>query len=63
MSDFYPHGEVLSKYGVLNEERGTALRSVFIIDPEGVIRQIHTYQGVRPDPSDILAELVQLQAG
>ena len=63
MSDFFPHGEVLAKYGVLNEERGMAQRSVFIIDPEGVVKQMHIYQGVRPDPADILAELEQLQAG
>ncbi len=63
MSDFFPHGEVLAKYGVLNEERGMAQRSVFIIDPEGAVRQTYTYQGVRPDPADILAELEQLQAG
>ena len=45
MSDFFPHGEVLAKYGVLNEERGMAQRSVFIIDPEGVVKQMHIYQG------------------
>lgn len=63
MSDFFPHGVVLGKYGILNEERGTAMRSVIVIDPEGIVRQVHTYQGVRPDPNDILAELEQMQAG
>ena len=39
------------------------MRSVIVIDPEGIVRQVHTYQGVRPDPNDILAELEQMQAG
>ncbi|MCP4684928.1 MAG: redoxin domain-containing protein [bacterium] len=39
MSDFYPHGEVAAKYGVL-AERGYAERVVFLIDKKGVIRLV-----------------------
>ncbi len=38
LSDFWPHGAVASAYGVLDEERGCARRSTFIIDPAGTVR-------------------------
>jgi len=37
MSDFYPHGEVAKKYGVLTR-KGYAERVVFLIDKQGIIR-------------------------
>ena len=39
MSDFYPHGEVAEKYGVLTR-KGYAERVVFLIDKKGIIRFI-----------------------
>ncbi|MBO3749000.1 peroxiredoxin [Streptosporangiaceae bacterium NEAU-GS5] len=38
LSDFWPHGEVARAYGVLDEDKGLALRGTFVIDGEGVIR-------------------------
>jgi peroxiredoxin (alkyl hydroperoxide reductase subunit C) len=38
--------EIARSYGVLNEEKGFALRGTFIIDPQGVIQ----YQVVTPPP-------------
>ncbi|CAN5532465.1 peroxiredoxin [soil metagenome] len=38
LSDFWPHGAVAASYGVLNETRGCADRSTFIVDREGVLR-------------------------
>ncbi|GII65065.1 peroxiredoxin [Sphaerisporangium krabiense] len=46
LSDFWPHGEVARAYGVLDEERGVALRGTFIIDAEGVVR----WKAVNPIP-------------
>lgn len=37
MADYYPHGEVSIKYGVLHQ-RGFAERALFLIDREGIIR-------------------------
>lgn len=37
MADYYPHGEVSTKYGVLHK-RGFAERALFLIDKQGVIR-------------------------
>ncbi len=39
MSDFYPHGEVADRYGVL-ADRGYAERVVILIDKKGIIRLI-----------------------
>lgn len=38
LSDFWPHGEVARAYGVLDEERGLALRGSFLVDADGTIR-------------------------
>jgi peroxiredoxin len=38
LSDFWPHGEVSRAYGVLDEEKGCAVRGTFVIDKEGVVR-------------------------
>jgi mycoredoxin-dependent peroxiredoxin len=38
LSDFWPHGEVASAYGVFNEAGGLANRGTFLIDKEGVVR-------------------------
>jgi len=37
LSDFFPHGEVAKKYGVLRSE-GFTERALFVIDKEGIIR-------------------------
>ena len=38
LSDFWPHGEVSTAYGVFNEARGCAIRGTFIIDKSGILR-------------------------
>ncbi|HET7327525.1 MAG TPA: peroxiredoxin [Nocardioidaceae bacterium] len=38
LSDFWPHGEVASAFGVFDAERGAALRGSFLVDREGVVR-------------------------
>jgi alkyl hydroperoxide reductase subunit AhpC len=37
LSDFYPHGQVAKKYGVLRSE-GFSERALFVVDKQGVIR-------------------------
>ena len=37
LSDFWPHGEVARRYGVLDDEDGFALRGTFLIDRSGRI--------------------------
>ena len=38
-SDFYPHGEVAKKYGLLRSE-GFTERALFVVDKKGIIRFI-----------------------
>lgn len=42
LSDFHPKGEVAKAYGVFSDERGTANRVTFVIDEQGVIRDVQT---------------------
>jgi len=40
LADFWPHGGVAQAYGVFKEEAGIAIRGTFLIDKEGVIREM-----------------------
>ena len=63
LSDFHPHGAITQAYNVWNAERGCPLRSVFIIDPAGVIRWANLYApGTLPEPPELLAALDELIA-
>jgi peroxiredoxin len=42
LSDFWPHGEVAEKYGVLRSD-GMAERALFFIDKEGVVSGVIVY--------------------
>ncbi len=42
LSDFYPHGAVAQKYGILREN-GTAERAVIGIDASGIVRYIDVH--------------------
>jgi alkyl hydroperoxide reductase subunit AhpC len=57
LSDFWPHGEVAKKYGVLRKE-GYTERAIFIVDREGVIRYIDIHDiGQQPSNEVLLEEL------
>ncbi len=60
LADFYPHGEVATKYGVLRPE-GMAERAVVIIDKAGTVRYIDVHDiGEQPDEAQIFDELRKL---
>jgi glutaredoxin len=60
LSDFWPHGEVARKYGVLREE-GHSERAIFIIDREGTIRYIDIHDiDDQPDNDLLLEELARI---
>jgi len=57
LSDFWPHGEVSKKYGVLRPE-GFSERAIFIVDKDGVIRYIDVHDiAEQPDEEQIFDEL------
>lgn len=58
LADFHPKGAVAQMYGVYNEDRGTAMRSVFLIDENGVIRSSEVFpQGMIPNATEVLKKL------
>lgn len=40
LADFHPKGAVAEQYGVYNQERGNSRRVTFVIDEQGVIRDV-----------------------
>lgn len=40
LSDFWPHGAVAKAYGCFNEAFGVATRSTYVLDAEGIVRDI-----------------------
>jgi len=59
LADFFPHGAVAQKYGVLNEESGAARRAVFIVDTSGAIQWEKVYSSP-PDMDELLQVLRRL---
>ena len=60
LSDFWPHGAVAGKFGVLRTS-GTTERAIVIIDKKGVVRFARSFDiNRRPDLGLIMAELDKL---
>jgi peroxiredoxin len=60
LSDFWPHGEVASSYGVLRGD-GTAERALFVIDKRGIIRYIDVHDiNASPRLEVLIKELEKL---
>jgi peroxiredoxin len=55
LSDFWPHGEVADRYGVLRTD-GTAERALVFIDTRGVITRIYVSDINRRPPLELIAE-------
>lgn len=63
LSDFWPHGDVALKYGVLRSE-GRSERALFIIDDNGFIRYIDVHD-IDDQPSNkvLFDEIKKLRPG
>jgi alkyl hydroperoxide reductase subunit AhpC len=65
-SDFYPHGEVSVKYGVLRTNKsepayGASERALFIIDKEGIVQWIDVHPlDKQPDNEELFDVLRKL---
>lgn len=60
LSDFYPHGEVAKKYGVLRAQ-GMSERALFIVDKEGKVVYIDVHDiSAQPDNEDLFEVLRKL---
>lgn len=61
LSDFWPHGKVAQKYGVLRSN-GVSERALFVIDKKGIIRYIDVHDiNKRPPLEDLARELEKLE--
>lgn len=61
MSDFWPHGEVARKYGVLSK-KGYTERFIFLIDKKGVFRYIEDVGlSSLPDNDELFRRLEKLR--
>jgi peroxiredoxin (alkyl hydroperoxide reductase subunit C) len=53
LSDFWPHGAVAVKFGVLRSD-GVAERAIFVIDKKGIIRYIDVHNINQRPPLEVL---------
>jgi peroxiredoxin len=61
LSDFWPHGAVAKRYGVLRSN-GTSERALFIIDKKGITRYIDVHDiNKRPPLEDLVGALEKLK--
>ena len=61
LSDFWPHGEVAKKYGVLRSS-GETERAIFLIDKKGIIRYIDIHDiNTRPKLEVLIKEIERLE--
>jgi peroxiredoxin len=60
LSDFWPHGAVAQKYGVLRSN-GVSERALFVIDKKGILRYINVHDiNKRPPLEDLVNALEKL---
>jgi peroxiredoxin (alkyl hydroperoxide reductase subunit C) len=61
LSDFWPHGIVAKKFGVLRSN-GVSERALFVVDKKGVIRYINVHDiNKRPPLEDLASALEKLK--
>jgi len=61
LSDFWPHGAVAERYGILRTD-GVAERALFVIDKKGIIRYIDVHDiNQRPSLEDLVKALEKLR--
>jgi peroxiredoxin (alkyl hydroperoxide reductase subunit C) len=63
LSDFWPHGAVAKRYGVLRTN-GVSERALFLVDKKGIIRYIDVHDiNKRPPLEDLMGALEKLKKG
>ena len=61
LSDFYPHGQVAQRYGVLRPD-GRSERAIFVIDKSGTIRYVDVHPiDEQPDNEVLFSILAELE--
>ena len=58
LSDFWPHGATAQAYGVFDEISGSARRSSFVVDRDGLVRwEGHNPRGMARDLDELATQL------
>jgi len=61
LSDFWPHGQVAKRYGILRSD-GVSERALFVIDKKGIIRYMDVHDiNERPSLEILIKELEKLE--
>lgn len=61
LSDFYPHGQIAQKYGILRPD-GQAERAIFVIDKRGLIRYVDVHDiDEQPDNEVLFSVLEEIE--
>lgn len=58
LADFWPHGEIAQKYGVLTDA-GHTERTIFVIDRQGIIRHIDHHAIDDTPDNEVLFKLLE----
>jgi glutaredoxin len=62
LSDFWPHGAIAEKYGVLRKEQGKSERALFIVDKEGTVQYVDVHDiDEQPDNEEVFEVLRRLE--
>jgi arsenate reductase-like glutaredoxin family protein len=62
LSDFWPHGAVATKYGVLLRDEGKSERALFVVDKEGIVQYVDIHDiDDQPDNEELFRFLRQLE--
>lgn len=60
LSDFFPHGAVAKKYGVLRKD-GTSERAIFVLDKKGIVRYVDVHDiDLQPDNDELMRVLREM---
>jgi peroxiredoxin (alkyl hydroperoxide reductase subunit C) len=46
LADFWPHGAVAQAYGCFNDQVGVAMRASYVLDANGIVREIIQSEGL-----------------
>jgi len=61
LSDFYPHGQIAERYGVLRGV-GSSERAIFVIDKSGVVRYVDVHDvDLQPDNEVLFSVLAEIE--
>ncbi len=61
LADFWPHGDVTKKYGILIDEKGISERALMIIGKDGIIKWIDVHPiDKHPDNEELFEVLRKL---